>query len=148
MAHVLIGKLVPTFPGHARRQPARFRMRALCALIGAILLASGGGAEAGFIDDSSNFSLAISMLRGAVGTHARVLKIEGDANGIEIEAQDPKNPGHIDRWRYGIVNYLGMIPLRHLTGPRRSPGISIPTISSGIACTRTSASRSWSSSAA
>ena len=92
-------------------------MRALCALISAVLLASGGSAEAGFIDDSSNFSLAISVLRGAVGAHGRVLKIEGDANGIEIEAQNPKNPNHIDRWRYGIVNYLGMIPLRHLTGP-------------------------------
>jgi len=92
-------------------------MRALCALIGAVLLASGGSAEASFIDDSSNFSLAISVLRGAIGAHARVLKIEGDANGIEIEVQDPKNPSHIDRWRYSIVNYLGMIPLRHLTGP-------------------------------
>ncbi|MGB7886301.1 MAG: hypothetical protein WBL55_07720 [Xanthobacteraceae bacterium] len=133
MAHVLIGKLVPTFPGHARRQPARFRMRALCALIGAILLASGGGAEAGFIDDSSNFSLAISMLRGAVGTHARVLKIEGDANGIEIEAQDPKNPGHIDRLRYGIVNYLGMIPLRHLTGPEPvDPTLINPDIAANL----------------
>ena len=32
--------------------------------------------------------------------------------------------------------------------PRRSPGISIPTTRSGIACTSISASRSWSSSAA
>ena len=92
-------------------------MKALCALIGAILLASGASARASFIDDGATFSLAISVLRGAIGDHARVLKIEGDGNGIEIEVQDPHNPHHIDHWRYGIINYLGMIPLRRLTGP-------------------------------
>ena len=92
-------------------------MKALCALIGAILLASGTSASASFIDDGATFSLAISVLRGAIGEHARVLKIEGDGNGIEIEAQDAHNPHHIDHWRYGIINYLGMIPLRRLTGP-------------------------------
>jgi hypothetical protein len=92
-------------------------MRAICALIGAVLLASGGSARASFIDDGPTFNLAISVLRGAIGAHARVLKIEGDGNGIEIEAQDPRNPHHVDRWRYGIINYLGMIPLRRLSGP-------------------------------
>ncbi len=93
-------------------------MKAVCALIvGAVLLASSGGAQAGFIDDNATFSLAISVLRSAIGEYPRALRIEADANGIEIEAQDPHNPNHIDRWRYGIVNYLGMIPLRHLTGP-------------------------------
>lgn len=92
-------------------------MKAFCALIGAALLASAGSARASFIDDGATFSLAISALRGAIGDHARVLRIEGDGNGIEIEAQDPHNPDHIDRWRYGIVNYLGMIPLRRLSGP-------------------------------
>ncbi len=92
-------------------------MKALCALIGAILLASGGSARASFVDDGATFSLAISVLRGAIGEHARVLRIEGDGNGIEIEAQDPHNPHHINHWRYGIINYLGMIPLRRLTGP-------------------------------
>jgi hypothetical protein len=93
-------------------------MKALYALaVGAVLFASGGGAQAGFIDDNTALSLAISVLRSAIGEHPRVLQIEADANGIEIEAPDPRNPDHIDRWRYGIVNYLGMIPLRHLTGP-------------------------------
>jgi len=92
-------------------------MKAFYALIGAILLASGGSAKASFLDDTTTFSLAISVLRGAIGEHGRVLRIEGDPNGIEIQAQDPHNAHHIDRWRYGIVNYLGMIPLRHLTGP-------------------------------
>src|SRR3984957_9086282 len=93
-------------------------MKALCALIGgAVLLASSGSAEAGFIDDPAAFSLAISVLSSAIGAHPRALRIEADANGVEIEAQDPHNHNHVDRWRYGIVNYLGMIPLRHLTGP-------------------------------
>jgi hypothetical protein len=92
-------------------------MKALYALIGAVLLASGGSAQASFLDDNASFSQAIAALRGAIGEHARVLRIEGDGNGIEVQAQDPHNLHHIDRWRYGIVNYLGMIPLRHLSGP-------------------------------
>lgn len=92
-------------------------MKAAYALIGALLLASAGSAKASFVDDGATFNVAISALRGAVGEHARVLRIEGDGNGIEIQTQDPHNPHHIDRWRYGIVNYLGMIPLRRLTGP-------------------------------
>jgi hypothetical protein len=87
------------------------------ALVGAALLASSGSAKAGFIDDNATFSLAISVLRAAIGEHPRVLNIEADGNGIEIQMQDPHNRSHIDRWRYGIVNYLGMIPLRRLTGP-------------------------------
>jgi hypothetical protein len=92
-------------------------MKALYALIGVVLLASGGRAQASFVDDGTTFGTAIAALRSAVGDHARVLRIEGDGNGIEIQVQDPHNPHHIDGWRYGIVNYLGMIPLRRLTGP-------------------------------
>ena len=58
----------------------------------AALVASGGSAKAGFIDDNATFSLAISVLRSAIGDHAHVLRIEADANGIEIQAQDPHNP--------------------------------------------------------
>jgi hypothetical protein len=108
-------------------------MKALCALIGAALLASSGSAKAGFIDDNTTFSLAISVLRAAVGEHGRALKIEADGDGIEIEAQDPHNPNHIDRWRYGIVNYLGMIPLRRLTGPEPvDPTLINPDIAANL----------------
>jgi hypothetical protein len=109
-------------------------MKTLCALtVGAALFASGGGAQAGFIDDNATFSLAISVLRGAIGDHGRVLRIEADGNGIEIEAQDPHNPNHIDRWRYGIVNYLGMIPLKHLIGPEPvDPTLINPNIEANL----------------
>ena len=108
-------------------------MKALCALIGAALLASSGSAKAGFIDDTTTFSLAISVLRAAVGEHGRALKIEADGDGVEIEAQDPHNPNHIDRWRYGIVNYLGMIPLRRLTGPEPvDPTLINPDIAANL----------------
>src|SRR5262245_47091269 len=89
---------------------------AFCALIAAALLVPSGYATAGFADDNTAFSLAISMLRGAVGQHARALRIEADVNGVEIEAQDARNHNHINRWRYGTVTYLG-IPVRRLTGP-------------------------------
>jgi hypothetical protein len=109
-------------------------MNAVCALIaGAALFASADRAKAGFIDDNTAFSLAISVLRSAIGGHARALRIEGDGDGIEIEAQDPHNPNHIDRWRYGIVNYLGMIPLRHLTGPEPvDPTLTNPNLEANL----------------
>jgi hypothetical protein len=109
-------------------------MKALCALIaGAALFASGGSAKASFIDDNATFSLAISVLRAAIGAHPRAIRLEADANGIEIEAQDPHHPNHIDRWRYGIVNYLGMIPLRHLTGPQPvDPALINPDIEANL----------------
>jgi hypothetical protein len=37
---------------------------------------------------------------------------------IEIEVQDPKNRSHVDRWRYGVVNYLQIIKLKRLSGPQ------------------------------
>jgi hypothetical protein len=90
--------------------------KALWAAIIASALLSSGVARAGFVDDNATFSLAISALRGAIGQHARALRIAGDSNGIEIDAQDPHNPNHINRFRYGIVTYMG-VPLRRLSGP-------------------------------
>ena len=90
-------------------------MRALYALVVPVLLASSGFVTAGYIDDNTTFSLAISVLRGAVGPHARALRIEADVNGIEIHAQDAHNRSHINGWRYGTVTYMG-VPLRRLTG--------------------------------
>ena len=65
-------------------------MRALYALVVPVLLASSGFVTAGYIDDNTTFSLAISVLRGA-GPHARALRMEADVNGIEIHAQDAHN---------------------------------------------------------
>jgi len=61
------------------------------AIIASLL--SGGVARAGsFVDDTATFSLAMSALRGAIGQHARALRIAGD--GVEIQAQDPHSPKH------------------------------------------------------
>ena len=87
-------------------------------LVGVALLAACGRAQASFLDDSATFGAAIAALRPAIGDHPRVLKIEVDADGVMIDAQDPHNRNHVDRWRYGIVNLLQMIPVKRLTGPR------------------------------
>ena len=97
-----------------------------------VLLLSGAVARAGFVDDNATFSLAISALRGAVGQHARALRIAADGNGIEIEAQDPHNPNHINRFRYGIITYMG-VPLRRLTGPEPvNPTLINPDIEANL----------------
>jgi hypothetical protein len=49
--------------------------------------------------------------------HARVLRIEADPEGVEIEAQDPHNHSHIDRWRYGILTYFNLLSINRLSGP-------------------------------
>ena len=85
-----------------------FPRRALLALLAATLLSTASGsAEANYLDDSAAFNKAISELRSAVGDHARILQITADPEGVEIEAQDPNNHSHIDRWRYGRVSRTG-----------------------------------------
>ena len=92
--------------------------RALLTLLAATLLsATPGRAEANYLDDITAFNKAISQLRSAIGDHARVLQITADPEGVEIEAQDPQNHNHIDRWRYGIVTYLQLLSFNQLSGP-------------------------------
>jgi len=55
-------------------------MRALYALVVPVLLASSGFVTAGYIDDNTTFSRAISVLRSAVGPHARALRMEAMAS--------------------------------------------------------------------
>lgn len=88
------------------------------ALAGVALVAACGSAAASFLDDNSQFSLALAVLRSAVGAHARVLNIVADADGVAIEAQDPRHHDHIDRWRYGQDTVLHAIPVKRLTGPQ------------------------------
>jgi hypothetical protein len=83
----------------------------------ALLFAAGSGAQASFLDDNAAFSAAISALRAAIGDHPRVLRIEVDAAGVVIDVQDLHNRKHVDRWRYGTVNLLQVIPVKRLTGP-------------------------------
>src|SRR5258708_6097102 len=104
---------------HLMRHLLRFpRATALAVLVGLALLAAGSHAQASFLDDNAAFGAAISALRSALGDHPRVLKVEVDADGVVIEAQDPRNRSHVDRWRYGIVNVLRVFPAKRLTGPQ------------------------------
>ena len=100
---------------HLRRLP---RITVLCALLALILLAPGNRAEASFLDDTAELDPAITALRGAIGGHPRVLRIEIRPDGVVIEAQDANNRNHVDRWRYGAVSYLGVVSLKRLSGPQ------------------------------
>lgn len=99
-----------------------FNRLSTCSIRSAIMaiavLATSGSAEANYLDDNSAFSHAIATLRSALGDHPRVLKIEIDADAVAIEAQDPRNRDHVNRWRYGTVKYLRLVPVKQLTGPR------------------------------
>ncbi len=96
----------------------RLRARTYAALSALmLLLIAFSGSALAFLDDPAAYDVAISILRSKLGPHARVLKIEIARDGVSIEAQDPSNRNHIDRWRYGTVVYLKSIPVKRLTGP-------------------------------
>jgi hypothetical protein len=79
-----------------RRPP----LKLLCALAVFAFLSGCGGDDANFVDSDVVFQAAISKLRGAIGVHPRVLKVEIEPDSVAIEAQDPHNLQHVDRWRY------------------------------------------------
>src|SRR5262249_57821345 len=74
--------------------------------------------QANFLDDNAEFSAAMAALRAAIGDHPRVLKFEIEADGVVVEAQDPRNRKHVDRWRYVTVTYLKVFSAKRLTGPQ------------------------------
>jgi hypothetical protein len=85
-------------------------------MIGVTFMVACGSSRASFVDDESELRLAIPQLRSAIGDHPRVLKIEVDPNFVTIEAQDPHNQKHLNRWRCGN-RVLRFIPMRWVTGP-------------------------------
>jgi hypothetical protein len=93
------------------------RARFIATLTVLLLLAAGGSAQASYLDDLTQLSLTVSVLRGAIGDHPRVLKVEIDADTVTMQAQDPHNRNHVDEWRYGKMMLAGIIPVRRLTGP-------------------------------
>ena len=91
-------------------------IRILCALAAMALLAACGDSHTNFLTNEADLQTAISQLRSAIGARPRVLKIEVEADVVAIEAQDPKNPNHVDRWRY--VNFVfGPVSTQRLMGP-------------------------------
>ena len=88
-------------------------------LLGALTsLVAASGAQASFIDDPAELGAAITALHTAIGDHPRVLKIEVEADGVVIEAQDPRDRRHVNRWRYGSVTYLKVYSAKRLSGPQ------------------------------
>src|SRR5579871_110020 len=92
------------------------RSHAVLALGGMLLLFAGGRAQASFLDETADFRPAIAALRAAIGDHPRVLKIEVEADSVAVEAQDPHNRNHVDRWRYGVIN-LRLFSVKRVSGP-------------------------------
>lgn len=86
-------------------------MKILSTLVGLTLMAACVSAEASFVDDGTELGRAVPELRSAIGNHPRVLKIEVDPNVVTIEAQDPRNPKHVNRWG-SVDRVLGFIPMR------------------------------------
>ncbi|MFI4995492.1 MAG: hypothetical protein ACHQAQ_06880 [Hyphomicrobiales bacterium] len=86
------------------------------AVLGVMILFACGSAKASFLDDGSELGMVISQLRSAIGAHPRILKIEVDAKAVLIEAQDPRNLAHVDRWQYAD-RVLGIIPMQRVSGP-------------------------------
>ena len=92
------------------------RIRILCALAAMALLAACGDSHTNFLTNEADLQTAISQLRSAIGARPRVLKIGVEVDVVAIEAQDPKNPNHVDRWRY--VNFVfGPVSTQRLMGP-------------------------------
>jgi hypothetical protein len=91
-------------------------MRVLSTFVGVMFMAAFRSADASFLDNDTELSQAIPALRSAIGIHPRVLKIEVDPNVVTIEAQDPNNLKHVNRWLC-VDRILGFIPIRWVTGP-------------------------------
>ncbi len=91
-------------------------MKVLSTFVGLTFIVACGSAQASFVDDENELIQAIPALRSAIGNHPRVLKIEVPPNVVTIEAQDPSNLNHVNRWRC-VNRVLGFIPMRWVTGP-------------------------------
>lgn len=91
-------------------------MRVLSTFVGVVFMVAFRSPDASFLDNDTELSQAIPALRSAIGNHPRVLKIEVDPNVVTIEAQDPNNLKHVNRWLC-VDRVLGFIPIRWVTGP-------------------------------
>jgi hypothetical protein len=91
-------------------------MKLAFTLAGVVFMISwGGSAQANFVDDGTELSQAIPSLQSAIGNHPRILRIEIQPNLVIVEAQDPNNLKHVNRWR--CVNHIGILPIRWVFGP-------------------------------
>jgi hypothetical protein len=84
-------------------------------LTGVVFMFSWGSAQASFVDDGTELSKAIPAIRSAIGNRPRILRIEVEPNVVIVEAQDPNNLTHVNRWR--CVNHIGILPIQWVFGP-------------------------------
>lgn len=92
-------------------------MKVLSTVVGIAFMVICGSAEAGLLDDENELGQTIQALRSAIGAQPRILRIEVDPNLVTIEAQDPNNHNHVNRWRC-TDRVLGIIPMHWVTGPQ------------------------------
>jgi hypothetical protein len=92
-------------------------MKVLSTVVAIAFMVVCGSAEAGLLDDENELGQTIQALRSTIGAHPRILRIEVDPNLVTIEAQDPNNHNHVNRWRC-TDRVLGIIPMHWVTGPQ------------------------------
>ena len=92
-------------------------MKDLSALVGLTFMVVCGTAEAGLLDDDNALVQTIQALRSSIGDHPRILRVEVAPNFVTIEAQDPNNHNHVNRWQCAD-RVLGFIPMHWVTGPQ------------------------------
>src|SRR6202167_5589852 len=92
-------------------------MKDLSALVGLTFMVVCGTAEAGLLDDDNALDQTIQALRSSIGAHPRILRVEVTPNFVTIEAQDPNNHNHVNRWQCAD-RVLGFIPMHWVTGPQ------------------------------
>ena len=80
------------------------------------LTAAGAAAATDFVTDSAARTEALDALRAAIGPHPRALAVKIAPAEVAIEAQDPRNPNHIDRWRF-VARKVGPFTLTSTLGP-------------------------------
>lgn len=78
--------------------------RLLLFIAGAAMLLGGDLAEAASLfDDPAKIIQEVDAIKEKIGGPVRVLKVEISPDVVTIQAQDAKNPNHIDEWRAGRI---------------------------------------------
>ena len=90
--------------------------RRLLAAVFCLSLSGCVDAPDPFISSQPEIIAAVEALCGSMGAAPRVLRIEIGPNEVAIDAQDPQNRGHVDRWRVARM-VIGPFAFARLIGP-------------------------------
>ncbi|MGE0023925.1 MAG: hypothetical protein AB7S70_09875 [Hyphomicrobium sp.] len=104
----------------AQSHPLRALARAallLCCMV--LVTAWRFGPPLTFFEEEGAIAAAVEQLRAA-GGFTRVLSIGITADEVAVQAQDPRNPDHINRWRVAKHN-LGKFNWQSADGPEPVP---------------------------